>query len=312
MAVVWYDTTRTAMGHETWWQRGLIFKTLIFYAFRFEAMFSYRFEANGRLEDRQRVIPHVRRVRRVSASRSKEAGGDGDEDERMAMRDYVCSCLGEAIRVREEMKDIGLKARIAKEVEANHKRIKKELEKKDVDYSKKTHNYFVQNEGENVSSDTASHSTTIVDNQKNRLMSTTKELKLVLTMRTEALRLTRARYYDLLAKCDMVTEGNSFSQSGGRSNMSQKLMKKSKGGESGGTSGESYGKDGYSEYQDGFAAPHMSFLRYLTMLQYRLIEKAPTRKITDFNSNLKGVPAFEADDESTLIYFGDYANLVDE
>ncbi|GJT97605.1 hypothetical protein Tco_1093123 [Tanacetum coccineum] len=44
----------------------------------------------------------------------------------------------------------------------------------------------------------------------------------------------------------------------------------------------------------------------------RLIEKAPTRKITDFNSNLKGVPAFEADDESTLIYFGDYANLVDE
>ncbi|GJS44918.1 putative reverse transcriptase domain, reverse transcriptase zinc-binding domain protein [Tanacetum coccineum] len=42
------------------------------------------------------------------------------------------SCLSEAMRVREEMKDIGLKARIANEVEANHKRIKKELEKKDV------------------------------------------------------------------------------------------------------------------------------------------------------------------------------------
>ncbi|GJT01651.1 hypothetical protein Tco_0822820 [Tanacetum coccineum] len=205
--------------------------------------------------------------------------GDEDEDERMTMRDYVCGCLGEAMRVWEEMKDIGLKARIAKEVEANHKRIQKELEKKDVDYSKKTHNYFVQNEGENVSSDTASHSTMVIDNIKNRLMSTTKELKLVLTMRTEglvmvaiglkALRLTRARYCDLLAKCDMVTEGNSFSQSGGRRNMSRKSMKKSKGGEYGGTSGESYGQDGYSEYHDGFAAPHMSFLRYLTMLQYR-------------------------------------------
>ncbi|GJS25070.1 hypothetical protein Tco_0453702 [Tanacetum coccineum] len=57
---------------------------------------------------------------------------DGDEDERMTMRDYVCSCLGEAMRVHEEMKDIGLKARIAKAVEANHKIIKKELEKKDV------------------------------------------------------------------------------------------------------------------------------------------------------------------------------------
>ncbi|GJS44919.1 apoptotic chromatin condensation inducer in the nucleus-like protein isoform X1 [Tanacetum coccineum] len=54
----------------------------------------------------------------------------------------------------------------------------------------------------------------------------------------------------------MVTEGNSFSQSGGRRNMSRKSMKKSKDGESGGTSGESYRQDGYSEYQDGFAAPH--------------------------------------------------------
>ncbi|GKB17033.1 hypothetical protein Tco_0850956, partial [Tanacetum coccineum] len=58
---------------------------------------------------------------------------------------------------------------------------------------------------------------------------------------------------------------------------------------------------------------HALFLGWNDGLQrLMLIEKAPTRKITDFNSNLKGVPAFEADDESTLIYFGDYANLVDE
>lgn len=42
-----------------------------------------------------------------------------------------------------------------------------------------------QHEGENVSSDTTTHSTTVVDNLKNRLMSTTKEFKEVLTMRTE-------------------------------------------------------------------------------------------------------------------------------
>nr|GEX83141.1 pumilio homolog 23 [Tanacetum cinerariifolium] len=77
----------------------------------------------------------------------------------------------------------------------------------------------------------------------------------------KALPLRRARYCDLLAECDMVREGNSFSQSGGRRNMSRKSMKKSKGGESGGASGESYGQDGYSEYQDGSAAPHTSFLR---------------------------------------------------
>lgn len=40
-----------------------------------------------------------------------------------------------------------------------------------------------RNEG--VSSDTTSHSTTVVDDLKNRLMSTTKEFKEVLTMRTE-------------------------------------------------------------------------------------------------------------------------------
>lgn len=42
-----------------------------------------------------------------------------------------------------------------------------------------------QNSNENVSSDTTTHSTTVVDNLKNRLMSTTKEFKEVLTMRTE-------------------------------------------------------------------------------------------------------------------------------
>ena len=42
-----------------------------------------------------------------------------------------------------------------------------------------------QKEGGNFSSDTTTHSTTVVDNLKNRLMSTTKEFKEVLTMRTE-------------------------------------------------------------------------------------------------------------------------------
>ncbi|KAH0461149.1 hypothetical protein IEQ34_008724 [Dendrobium chrysotoxum] len=42
-----------------------------------------------------------------------------------------------------------------------------------------------QNETGNISSDTTSHSTTVVDNLKNRLMSTTKEFKEVLTIRTE-------------------------------------------------------------------------------------------------------------------------------
>lgn len=42
-----------------------------------------------------------------------------------------------------------------------------------------------QNESGNISSDTTNHSTTVVDNLKNRLMSTTKEFKEVLTMRTE-------------------------------------------------------------------------------------------------------------------------------
>lgn len=42
-----------------------------------------------------------------------------------------------------------------------------------------------QNETGNMSSDTTTHSTTVVDNLKNRLMSATKEFKEVLTMRTE-------------------------------------------------------------------------------------------------------------------------------
>ena len=42
-----------------------------------------------------------------------------------------------------------------------------------------------RHENGNMSSDTTSHSTTVVDDLKNRLMSTTKEFKEVLTMRTE-------------------------------------------------------------------------------------------------------------------------------
>lgn len=42
-----------------------------------------------------------------------------------------------------------------------------------------------QNGGGHISADTTSHSTTVVDNLKNRLMSATKEFKEVLTMRTE-------------------------------------------------------------------------------------------------------------------------------
>ncbi|KAH8482240.1 hypothetical protein Peur_068227 [Populus x canadensis] len=45
-----------------------------------------------------------------------------------------------------------------------------------------------QNESGNISSDTTTHSTTVVDNLKNRLMTATKEFKEVLTMRTENLK----------------------------------------------------------------------------------------------------------------------------
>ncbi|KAI5320428.1 hypothetical protein L3X38_040136 [Prunus dulcis] len=50
-----------------------------------------------------------------------------------------------------------------------------------------------QNERGNISSDTTNHSTTVVDNLKNRLMSTTKEFKEVLTMRTENLKVHENR-----------------------------------------------------------------------------------------------------------------------
>ncbi|KAJ0981626.1 hypothetical protein J5N97_009881 [Dioscorea zingiberensis] len=50
-----------------------------------------------------------------------------------------------------------------------------------------------QNESGNISGDTSSHSTTVVDNLKNRLMSATKEFKEVLTMRTENLKVHENR-----------------------------------------------------------------------------------------------------------------------
>ncbi|KAL1300958.1 hypothetical protein HN51_045577 [Arachis hypogaea] len=50
-----------------------------------------------------------------------------------------------------------------------------------------------RNESGNVSADTTSHSTTVVDDLKTRLMSTTKEFKEVLTMRTENLKVHENR-----------------------------------------------------------------------------------------------------------------------
>ncbi|CAL9102229.1 unnamed protein product [Musa textilis] len=50
-----------------------------------------------------------------------------------------------------------------------------------------------QNKGGNMSRDTTNHSTTVVDNLKSRLMSTTKEFKEVLTMRTENLKVHENR-----------------------------------------------------------------------------------------------------------------------
>lgn len=55
-----------------------------------------------------------------------------------------------------------------------------------------------RNDGGNISSDTTSHSTTVVDDLKNRLMSTTKEFKDVLTLRTEVMR--NAGFVFLIAK----------------------------------------------------------------------------------------------------------------
>lgn len=50
-----------------------------------------------------------------------------------------------------------------------------------------------QNESANISTDTTTHSVTVVDNLKNRLMSATKEFKEVLTMRTENLKVHENR-----------------------------------------------------------------------------------------------------------------------
>ncbi|KAJ9538789.1 hypothetical protein OSB04_031522, partial [Centaurea solstitialis] len=50
-----------------------------------------------------------------------------------------------------------------------------------------------QNESESISSDTTTHSTTVVDNLKNRLLGATKEFKEVLTMRTENLKVHENR-----------------------------------------------------------------------------------------------------------------------
>ncbi|KAK3210781.1 hypothetical protein Dsin_015487 [Dipteronia sinensis] len=50
-----------------------------------------------------------------------------------------------------------------------------------------------QNEIGSISSDTTTHSTTVVDNLKNRLMSATKEFKEVLTLRTENLKVHENR-----------------------------------------------------------------------------------------------------------------------
>ncbi|KAL0372111.1 UNVERIFIED_CONTAM: syntaxin [Sesamum calycinum] len=50
-----------------------------------------------------------------------------------------------------------------------------------------------RNEREHISTDTTTHSTTVVDDLKNRLMSATKEFKDVLTMRTENLKVHENR-----------------------------------------------------------------------------------------------------------------------
>ncbi|CAI9771355.1 unnamed protein product [Fraxinus pennsylvanica] len=50
-----------------------------------------------------------------------------------------------------------------------------------------------RNGGSNISSDTTTHSTIVVDDLKNRLMSATKEFKDVLTMRTENLKVHENR-----------------------------------------------------------------------------------------------------------------------
>ncbi|KAL7122157.1 hypothetical protein ABFS83_01G025800 [Erythranthe nasuta] len=53
--------------------------------------------------------------------------------------------------------------------------------------------FLSNSRSENISSDTSSHSTTVVDDLKNRLMSATKDFKEVLTMRTENLKVHENR-----------------------------------------------------------------------------------------------------------------------
>ncbi|KMZ55995.1 putative Syntaxin [Zostera marina] len=60
-----------------------------------------------------------------------------------------------------------------------------------------------QNESGNITVDTTSHSTTVVDNLKNRLMNATKEFKDVLTSRTEKLKVHEGRK-QLFSKKDVT------------------------------------------------------------------------------------------------------------
>ncbi|ERM97603.1 hypothetical protein AMTRI_Chr04g184130 [Amborella trichopoda] len=66
-----------------------------------------------------------------------------------------------------------------------------------------------QNESGSISKDTTNHSTTVVDNLKNRLMSATKEFKEVLTMRTENLKVHENRR-QLFSSTTAKDSGNPF------------------------------------------------------------------------------------------------------
>uniref|UniRef100_A0A0D6QXR7 t-SNARE coiled-coil homology domain-containing protein n=1 Tax=Araucaria cunninghamii TaxID=56994 RepID=A0A0D6QXR7_ARACU len=66
-----------------------------------------------------------------------------------------------------------------------------------------------QNESGSISKHTTEHSTTVVDNLKNRLMSTTKEFKEVLTMRTENLKVHENRR-QLFSASASKDSGNPF------------------------------------------------------------------------------------------------------
>ncbi|KAK1264691.1 Syntaxin-32 [Acorus gramineus] len=66
-----------------------------------------------------------------------------------------------------------------------------------------------QNESGSISKDTTHHSTTVVDNLKNRLMSATKEFKEVLTMRTENMKVHENRRH-LFSKTPSKDATNPF------------------------------------------------------------------------------------------------------